>query len=70
MEFRVLGEEGVGLVEGGRLGDRCGAYDVAEAGVLEKVASKGVARDMACLVASGDPGAALDQVMAIIKGRR
>ena len=55
MKFSVLGDQSVGFVVRCRYADQCLANDVAEAGVLEKMTAKGVARFRQRFVAAGDP---------------
>ena len=65
----VLGRQGIALVLVVVDRHRRAALHVAEAGVLEEVPPEGVARIAGGLVAGGDPGAPLDQVVPGIEGR-
>src|SRR3990167_3040595 len=70
MEFDVFRNQPVGFVVRGGLGGWRVRHDIAETGVLEEVAAEGVARYRRRLVAAGNSQAALEQVVALIEGRR
>ena len=70
VEFGVFRNHPFGFVVRGRNGHRRGGNNVAEPGMLEEVATEGIARLGQGLVAAGNPRTALDQVVTIIEGRR
>ena len=68
VEFRILGKLPVRfIVRGGRQADGLPDH-VAEPGMLEEVTTEGIARRAQRLVAAGDPGPALEQVVALVEG--
>ena len=72
VEFEILGDELVGLIEPRSLGDRFAPgflENRAKPGMLEEVTAKGVAGAGERLVACRDPGTALDQVVAAVECR-
>ena len=68
MGIAILGRQGVGLVLVVVDHYRSAALHVAETGMLEEMAPEGVARIAGGLVAGGDPGAPLDQVVPGVEG--
>jgi len=71
MEFDVFRYQPVGFVVRCRLGGHRIGDDIAETGVLEEVPAEGVARHRRCFVATGNPRATLEQVVALVEcGRR
>ena len=70
VEFGVFGKQAVRFVMRDGRRHRRLADDIAEPGMLEEMPAEGIARGVARLVTAGNPGTALDQVVAIIVGRR
>jgi hypothetical protein len=70
VEVAVLRDRLVGLVDLAADAHRLLGLDVPEAGVLEEVPAERVARVERRLVAGRDPGAALDEVVLLVEGRR
>ena len=69
VELGVLGDQPIRLVVGGLLRGRRFRDDIAESGMLEEVATEGVARFDQRFVAARNPRPALDQIVPIVEGR-